>query len=299
LHPLITTMNKFYGTGVAMVTPFHADGQIDYDALGKLITYLIDGGLEYLVSLGTTGESATLNSEERKKVWAFTAGAVNGRVGLVAGIGGNNTLEVVEQIKQFDTTGYDAILSASPQYNKPTQEGIYQHYKAIAENSPLPIILYNVPSRTASNVNADTVVRLARDFKNIIGIKEASGNFDQINQIMRDKPESFLMISGDDPITLPMMALGGVGVISVTGNALPRQTSDMVRHCLAGQFKAARIIHSQLIDFSRLMFVEGSPAGVKTALKSLNICGNTLRLPLVQVGKNTADKIIAETKKFM
>lgn len=281
------------------MTPFQADGQVDYDALGKLINYLIDGGLEYLVSLGTTGESATLNNEERKKVWAFTAKAVNGRIGLVAGIGGNNTLEVVEQIKRFDITGYDAILSASPHYNKPTQEGIYQHYKAIAENSPLPIILYNVPSRTGSNINADTVVRLAHDFKNIIGIKEASGNFDQINQIMRDKPESFLMISGDDPVTLPMMALGGVGVISVTGNALPRQTSDMVRLCLAGDFKAAQKIHSKLIDFTRLMFVEGSPAGVKTALKCLNICGDTLRLPLVQVSGPTAEKINAETRKFI
>jgi 4-hydroxy-tetrahydrodipicolinate synthase len=292
-------MNNFHGTGVAMVTPFQADGQIDYDALCKLINYLIDGGLEYLVSLGTTGESATLSNEERKQVWAFTARAVNGRVGLVAGIAGNNTLEVVEQIKQFDITGFDAILSASPQYNKPTQEGIYQHYKAIAENSPLPIILYNVPSRTGSNVNADTVVRLARDFKNIIGIKEAGGNFDQINQIMRDKPESFLVISGDDPVTLPMMALGAVGVISVTGNALPRQTSDMVRYCLAGDFKSAQKIHSQLIDFTRLMFVEGSPAGVKTALKHLGICGDTLRLPLVQVSNTTAAKIITETKKFV
>jgi 4-hydroxy-tetrahydrodipicolinate synthase len=292
-------MNKFHGTGVAMVTPFQANGQVDYDALGKLINYLIDGGLEYLVSLGTTGESATLSNEERKQVWAFTAKAVNGRVGLVAGIGGNNTLEVVEQMKQFDTTGYDAILSASPHYNKPTQEGIYQHYTAIAKNSPLPVILYNVPSRTGSNVNADTVVRLARDFKNIIGIKEAGGNFDQINQIMRDKPETFLVISGDDPVTLPMMALGAVGVISVTGNALPRQTSDMVRFCLAGDFKAAQKIHSQLIDFTRLMFVEGSPAGVKTALKQLGVCGDTVRLPLVQVSNNTATKIIAETKKFM
>ncbi|MFI5139541.1 MAG: 4-hydroxy-tetrahydrodipicolinate synthase [Sphingobacteriales bacterium] len=291
-------MNKFYGTGVAMVTPFQANGQVDYDALGKLINYLIDGGLEYLVSLGTTGESATLSAEERKQVWAFTSKVVDGRVGLVAGIGGNNTFEVVEQIKQFDTEGYDAILSASPHYNKPSQEGIYQHYKAIAENSPLPVILYNVPSRTGSNVSAETTVRLAHDFKNIIGIKEASGNFDQINQIMRDKPESFLMISGDDPITLPMIALGGVGVISVTGNALPRQTSDMVRLCLAGDFKAAQKTHSQLIDFTRLMFVEGSPAGVKTALKQLGICGDTVRLPLVQVSEATATKIIQETKKF-
>ena len=288
-------MNKFYGTGVAMVTPFQAAGQIDFDGLKKLIDYLIDGGVDYLVSLGTTGESATLNAEERKQVWAYTSKVVNGRAGLVAGIGGNNTYEVVEQIKQFDANGYDAILSASPHYNKPTQEGIYQHYKAIAENSPLPVILYNVPSRTGSNINADTVVRLAKDFKLIIGIKEASGNFDQINHIMRDKPDGFLMISGDDPVTLPMIALGAVGVISVTGNPLPRQTSDMVRFCLAGDFNAAQKAHSRLIDFTKLMFVDGSPAGAKTALKHLCICGDTVRLPLVQVNAHTAELIIKET----
>ncbi|TWJ04339.1 4-hydroxy-tetrahydrodipicolinate synthase [Mucilaginibacter frigoritolerans] len=291
-------MNKFYGTGIAMVTPFQADGKIDYEGLEKLINHLIAGGVEYLVSLGTTGESATLSSEERKQVFAFTSKIVKGRVALIAGIGGNNTAEVVETIKQFDITGYDAILSASPNYTKPTQEGIYQHYKAIAEATPLPVILYNVPSRTGSNVNADTVTRLANDFKNIIGIKEASGNFDQINQIMRDKPEGFLMISGDDPVTLPMMALGAVGVISVVGNALPRQTSDLVRLCLAGDFKAAQKPHSALIDFTRLMFVEGSPAGVKTALKHLNICGDTVRLALVQVSSGIAQRIIQETDKL-
>ena len=291
-------MSKFHGTGVAIITPFQADGQIDYDALSRLIDYLIDGGVEYIVSLGTTGESATLTNEERKQVWAFTAKAVNGRINVVAGIGGNNTAEVVEQLKQFDTTGYDAILSASPHYNKPTQEGIYQHYKAMAGNTTLPIILYNVPSRTGSNISAETVVRLAYEFKNIIGIKEASGNFDQINQIMRDKPESFMVISGDDPVTLPMMALGAVGVISVVGNALPRKTSDMVRHCLAGDFDAARPIHSALIDFIRLMFIEGSPAGVKTALKNLGVCDDYMRLPLVQVGNVTAGRIIEETTKL-
>jgi 4-hydroxy-tetrahydrodipicolinate synthase len=291
-------MNKFYGTGIAMVTPFQADGKIDYEGLEKLIDHLIAGGVEYLVSLGTTGESATLSSEERKQVFAFTAKVVKGRVALVAGIGGNNTAEVVETIKQFDTTGYDAILSASPNYTKPTQEGIYQHYKAIAEATPLPVILYNVPSRTGSNVNADTVTRLAHDFKNIIGIKEASGNFDQINQIMRDKPAGFLMISGDDPVTLPMIALGAVGVISVVGNALPRKTSDLVRLCLSGDFKSAQKTHSALIDFTRLMFVEGSPAGVKTALKHLNICGDTVRLSLVQVSSSIAQRIIQETDKL-
>jgi len=291
-------MNKFHGTGVAIITPFDAGGQVDYDGLRNLVNYLIDGGIDYIVSLGTTGESATLSHEEKKKVWAVTAEAVAGRISLVAGIGGNNTAEVVEHVEQFNVKGYDAILSASPAYNKPTQEGIYQHYKAIAENSPLPIILYNVPGRTASNISAETTVRLARDFKNIIGTKEASGNFDQFNEIMRDKPDDFLFISGDDPITLPMIALGAVGLISVIGNALPRQLSDMIRLCLKGDFKGAQPGHYQLIDFTRLMFVEGNPAGVKIALKHLGICGDTVRLPLVQVSPATAEKIIAETQKI-
>jgi 4-hydroxy-tetrahydrodipicolinate synthase len=284
-------MNKFHGTGVAMVTPFQADGQVDYDALKKLIDHLIDGGIDYLVSLGTTGESATLNKEEKKQVFAFTAKTVNKRVLLVAGIAGNNTLETVAEIKAFDTTGYDAILSASPHYNKPTQEGIYQHYKAIAEATPLPIILYNVPSRTGTSVNAETTVRLATDFKNIIGIKEASGNFDLLNQLMRDKPEDFLVISGDDPISLPMIAMGAVGVISVVGNALPRQFSDMIKKCLAGDYKGAQPAHYNMIEFTRLMFAEGSPAGVKSALKHLGVCGDTLRLPLVPVSESAAEDI--------
>jgi len=286
----------FHGTGVAMVTPFDAQGQVDYAGLENLINYLIDGGVNYLVSLGTTGESATLSKDEKKKVWAFTAEKVNKRVNLVAGIGGNNTLEVVKEVKEFDTTGYDAILSASPHYNKPIQEGIYQHYKAIAEAAPLPIILYNVPGRTGSNMSAETTVRLARDFKNIIAIKEASGNFEQFNQIMRDKPADFLFISGDDPVTLPMMAMGAVGVISVVGNALPKQFSGMINTCMTGDFKAAHEAHYQLIEFTRLMFAEGSPGGVKTALKQLGVCGDALRLPLVQVSESTASKIEAELK---
>ena len=291
-------MNKFYGSGVAMVTPFQADGQIDYEGLRNLIEHLIDGGVQYLVSLGTTGESATLNAQERKQIWAFTAEVVNKRVNLVAGIGGNNTHEVVEQIKEFDTNGYDAILSSSPHYNKPTQEGIYQHYKAIAQVASLPVILYNVPSRTGSTISAETTVLLARDFKNIIGIKEASGNFDLFNQLMRDKPEDFLFISGDDPVTLPMMALGAVGVISVIGNALPKQLSTMVQLLLKNDFKAAQKVHSSLIEFTRLMFIEGNPAGVKSALKHLGICGDGVRLPLVPVSSGTAAAIIQETKKL-
>jgi 4-hydroxy-tetrahydrodipicolinate synthase len=291
-------MSTFYGTGVAMVTPFQADGQVDYSGLKSLINYLIDGGVDYLVSLGTTGESATLNKDEKQKVFEFTAETVNKRVPLVAGIGGNNTYETVEQIRTFNIAGFDAILSASPHYNKPNQEGIYQHYQAIAENAALPIILYNVPSRTGSTISAETTVRLAHNFKNIIGIKEASGSFDIFSQIMRDKPADFLLISGDDAVTLPMIALGAVGLISVTGNALPRQTSDLVRACLAGDFATARKLHSQLIEFTRLMFVDGSPAGVKTALKQVDICGNTVRLPLVQVNSKIAEAIISETQKL-
>lgn len=292
-------MNRFYGTGVAIVTPFQADGQVDYAGLEALVNNLIENGVEYLVSLGTTGENATLSAEEKQKVWEKTAAFNAGRVGLVAGIAGNNTAEVADQIKNFNIKGYDAILSASPAYNKPSQEGIYQHYKAIAEVSPLPILLYNVPSRTGSNISAETTVRLAKDFKNIIGTKEASGNFDQLNQIFRDKPENFLVISGDDPITLPMIALGGVGVISVVANAIPKQFADMVRLCLKGDFAAAQKEHSKFIDFTRLMFVEGSPAGIKTALKTAGICGDTLRLPLVQVSEATAAKIAAETKTIL
>jgi len=292
-------MNIFYGTGVAMVTPFQADGQVDYEGLKNLIEHLIDGGVQYLVSLGTTGESATLNADERKQVWSFTAQVVNKRVPLVAGIGGNNTHEVVEQVKEFDINGYSAILSSSPHYNKPTQEGIYQHYKAIAQVAPLPVILYNVPSRTGSTIAAETTVRLARDFKNIIAIKEASGNFDLFNQLMRDKPEEFLVISGDDPVTLPMMALGAVGVISVIGNALPKPLSAMVQLLLNNDYKQAQKTHSSLIEFTRLMFVEGNPAGVKNALKHLGVCGETLRLPLVPVSSGIAEAIKKETQKLV
>lgn len=291
-------MNKFYGTGVALITPFNADGTVDYDGLRSLINHLIDGEVEYLVSLGTTGEASTLNKEEKKKIWAFTAEVNNGRLPLVAGIGGNDTAAVVNNIKTFEANGYDAILSASPYYNKPTQEGIYQHYKAISENSALPVLLYNVPGRTASNVSPETTCRLAADFKNIIGTKEASGNFDQFNQIMRDKPADFLLISGDDPVAMPMIALGAAGVISVIGNALPKQLSDMIRLALNGDYKAAQPKHFSLIEFTRMMFAEGNPAGVKAALKHLGICDDHVRLPLVQVSESLKKAIITETDKI-
>jgi len=291
-------MNKFQGTGVALVTPFNTDGSVDYNGLKNLINHLVDGGIDYLVSLGTTGETATMTKDEKKKVWAYTAEINNNRLPLVAGIGGNNTLSVAEDIKSFDTAGYSAILSVSPYYNKPTQEGIYQHYKYLAEISPLDLILYNVPGRTGSNMSAETTCRLAYDFKNIIATKEASGSFDQFNQIMRDKPADFLLISGDDPVTLPMIALGAAGIISVIGNALPKQFSDMVKLCLAGDYKAALPAHLSLIEFTRLAFAEGNPAGIKAALKHLGVCGDTVRLPLVKASESLEKSIIAEIEKL-
>lgn len=291
-------MNKFYGTGVAMVTPFKADGSVDFPGLKKLIDHIIDGGVEYLVSLGTTGETATLTKEEKQDIWDFTIETVAGRVPLVAGIGGNNTSEIVETLRNFNPEGFDAILSVSPYYNKPSQEGIYQHYKAVAEASPLPIILYNVPGRTGSMVSAETIIRLANDCKNIIAVKEASGNFDQFNKIAKEKPEDFILISGDDPITLPMIALGAVGVISVVGNALPKAFSTMVRMCLAGNFVEAQPLHYSLLEFTNLCFVEGNPAGVKSALKQLKVCDDYVRLPLVPVSSTTKDKIAKELSQF-
>jgi len=291
-------MKRFHGTGVALVTPFNADGSVDYEGLKNLINYQIDGKVEYLVSLGTTGEASTLNKDEKKKIWAYTAEVNNGRVPLVAGLGGNNTAELVEQIKAFEANGYEAILSASPYYNKPTQEGIYQHYKAVSEASALPVILYNVPGRTASNMSAATTCRLATDFENIIAIKEASANFDQFNEILRDKPADFLLISGDDPAALPMIALGAVGVISVLGNALPRKYSDMIRLCLQGDFATAAPLHLSMVELTRMIFAEGNPAGVKAALKHLGVCGDAVRLPLVTVSAALAQQIIAEVKSL-
>lgn len=288
-------MNKFHGTGVALVTPFNADGTVDYTGLKNLINHLVEGKVEYLVSLGTTGEASTLNKSDKKKIWEFTAEINNGRLPLVAGIGGNDTAELAQSIKDFEVNGYDAILSASPYYNKPTQEGIYQHYKAVSEASALPVFLYNVPGRTGSNVSPETTCRLANDFKNIIGTKEASGSFDQFNQILRDKPADFMLISGDDPVAMPMIALGAVGVISVVGNALPQQLSDMIRLCLNGDFKAAAPLHLDLIEFTRLIFAEGNPGGVKAALKQLGVCDDHVRLPLVQVTDALRKAIIAET----
>jgi 4-hydroxy-tetrahydrodipicolinate synthase len=292
-------MNKFHGTGVAIVTPFNEDKTVDYNGLKNLINYLIEGKVDYLVSLGTTGEASTLTHDEKESIWAYTAEINNGRLPLVAGIGGNDTAAVSASIKAFEHHGYDAILSASPNYNKPTQAGIYQHYKAISESSALPVMLYNVPGRTASNMSPETTCRLAHDFSNIIGTKEASGSFDQFNQIMRDKPADFMLISGDDPVALPMISIGAVGVISVIANALPFQLSEVVRQALNGQFAAALPLHLALIEFTRLMFAEGNPAGVKSALKQLNVCGDKVRLPLVKASSELEAKIIEQIGRIV
>jgi 4-hydroxy-tetrahydrodipicolinate synthase len=291
-------MNELHGAGVALVTPFNADGTVDFDSLAKLIDYQINSGMNYLVSLGTTGEVATLSKDERKRIWDFTVKQVNARVPLVAGIGGNNTAEMVEQIKNFDPDGFCAILSVSPYYNKPVQEGIYQHYKAIAEASPLPIILYNVPGRTGSNMTPATTIRLAKDFKNIVATKEASGSFAQFNEILRDKPKDFLLISGDDPATLPMMALGAVGIISVVGNAYPAQISKLAALCTAGNYAEARSIHNSLLEITDLCFVEGNPCGVKYILQELGIGQDYVRLPLIPVSATTQTAIKEEMQKI-
>jgi len=274
---------RFAGTGVAVVTPFQADGTVDLPSLTKILEHLIDGQVNYLVMLGTTGESATLDHKEKQQIFSHTCGITAGRLPLVAGIGGNDTSRVLEDIQGFDLTGYSAILSVSPYYNKPSQEGIYRHYQAVAAASPLPVILYNVPGRTSMNMTADTTLRIARDCPNVIGTKEASGNLDQIMRILRGKPEGFEVISGDDAITLPMIALGATGVISVIGNAYPKIFSDMVRKCLAGNFHAARPDHFRLLEAIDTLFAEGSPSGIKAYMHEMGLCENQFRLPVVPV----------------
>lgn len=286
-------LQKFTGTGVALVTPFQDDDTIDFVALKNVIEHVIKGGVEYVVSMGTTGESVTLSEVERFSIIDFTVKTAAGRVPVVAGFGGNNTQEIVSSIKRYSFAGVDGILINSPYYNKPSQEGICQHYLAIDAIAPLPIIIYNVPGRTSSNIEAETTLRLSRDSKHIIGIKEASGNFMQCMKIIRDAGENFLVISGDDPITLPFIATGMRGVISVVANAYPKQFSEMVRLCLQGEYNAALKPHLQLLEFTELIFKEGSPAGVKCAMKHLNVCGEKVRLPLWKVSDTLRDKIYA------
>jgi 4-hydroxy-tetrahydrodipicolinate synthase len=288
----------FHGTGVAIITPFRKDGSIDFKALEKLIEHLVKGKVEYIVALGTTGESATLSKEEKAAVTEHILDVVNGRIPVVKGIGGNNTAEVIHAIEHAELKGIEAILSVSPYYNKPSQQGIYEHYAAISAASHLPIILYNVPGRTNSNITADTTLRLANDFDNIIGVKEASGNFAQIMQIIKYKPKDFLVISGDDLITLPMIACGANGVISVIANAWPKDFSEMTRQALKGNFAEAAKLHYKLTDITDLLFTDGSPGGVKAALEIMGICSNNLRLPLVPVNKKVYSSLQEEIKKY-
>lgn len=282
---------NFKGTGVAIVTPFTPSGEVDYNALTKLVEHLIKGKVEYLVVLGTTGETATLTSEEKDKVVAHVIKVTKKRVPLVLGVGGNNTMELVKKLKTADLSAFSAILSVSPYYNKPSQEGIYQHYKAIAKASPLPIILYNVPGRTASNMAWDTTIRLAKEFKNIIAIKEASGNIEQCMKIIKHRPSGFLVISGDDNLTLPMIACGGDGVISVVANAYPKDFSDMVRSALKYDLKTAQKLHYKLMEITEQLFADGNPGGIKTVLELKKIATSTVRLPLVEPNANVKAKL--------
>ncbi len=291
-------MKSFIGTGVALITPFKKDLSVDVEALKNIVKFNIDGGVEYLVVLGTTAETATLSKEEQTLVKQTIIDANNGKLPLVLGVGGNNTLEVVSQLNADNLKGFDAILSVSPYYNKPTQEGIYQHFKMIAENSPLPIIIYNVPGRTASNMLPSTVVRLANDFKNIIGIKEAAGDMVQAMELIRSTPNDFLVISGDDIITLPLVLAGGAGVISVIGEAFPKEFSEMVRLGLKREVDAAYKIHYKLTDAINMIFEQGNPGGVKEVFKHLGLCENYLRLPLVNVNEDLSNRLANFVKNF-
>ncbi len=289
------TKHTFSGTGVAIVTPFLENGELDKESLENLIAHLVNGGVNYLVVLGTTGENSTLFKEEKQEIFSLVNKFNNGKCILVAGIGGNDTRAVINAFNEFDITGYSAILSVSPYYNKPSSEGLFQHYKAISEASPLPMIMYNVPGRTGMNVNAETTLRIARACKNIIATKEASGSVEQIMQIIKDKPVGFEVISGDDGLTLPLMACGAIGVISVVANAFPKQFSEMVNHCMDGDFASARPIHEKFLPIINSLFAEGSPSGVKAYLNEMGIVKNTFRLPVVGVGAALKEKI----KKLM
>lgn len=284
-------MQSFIGTGVALVTPFKKDFSVDTGALTRITNYVIEGGVEYLVILGTTAESATLNAEEKEIVIQTIVAANNSRVPMVLGVGGNNTAKVVEELKTRDLSPFAAILSVSPYYNKPTQEGIYQHFKAVSEASPIPIIVYNVPGRTSSNMLPTTVIRLANDFKNIIGIKEAAGDIVQAMKLIQTKPEGFLVISGDDMITLPMVLAGGSGVISVIGEGFPKEFSEMVRLGLNKKVDEAYKLHYKLADSIDMIFEQGNPAGIKEVFKHRGLSENTVRLPLVNVDENLSVRL--------
>ena len=284
---------KLRGMGVALITPFKEDGSVDYAALLRLVDYQLQNNTDFLCVLGTTAETPTLTADEKKRITQLVIERVNGRIPILLGVGSNCTQTVIDTLKQDDMTGVDAVLAVVPYYNKPSQEGIYQHYKAIAESTDLPVVLYNVPGRTGVNMTAETTLRLARDFKNIIAVKEASGNITQMDDIIKNKPENFNVISGDDGITFPLLTLGAVGVISVIGNAFPREFSKMVRLALQGDFEHALPIHHQFAELFKLLFVDGNPAGVKAILNAMGLIENRLRLPLVPTRITTFEKMRA------
>ncbi|HSV87348.1 MAG TPA: 4-hydroxy-tetrahydrodipicolinate synthase [Bacteroidales bacterium] len=290
--------SNYRGAGAAIVTPFHKEGQIDFKSFEKLIEHLIGNGIRYIVFMGTTGESVTLNHDEKQAIISMAVELVDSRVPVVIGVGGNNTQEVVNNLRCIDFDGVDAIMSVSPYYNKPQQKGIYLHFKTIAGICPVPVIIYNVPSRTGSNITAETTLQLAHEVPNIIAIKEASRDMVQCSRIIRDKPKDFLVISGDDVTALPFMALGGDGVISVIANALPSEFSAMVNYCLEGNFGAARELNMKLLDITETIYAEGSPSGIKALLYSQGLCQNAVRLPLVKVSKTLQLNLANLLKSF-
>ena len=291
-------MQKFVGTGVALITPFKEDLTVDFDALVKLVNFNIDNGINYLVINGTTAESATISKEEKLRVIALIVKTNAGRVPLVLGIGGNNTLEVIKEIQATDLSNIDGILSVVPYYSKPTQEGFYQHFKALAAVSDVPIILYNVPGRTAKNMSAGTTIRLANDFENIVGIKEAGNNMQQYLELLKNKPTDFLIISGDDDLALGITLAGGSGVISVIGQAYPKEFSTLINCGLEGKNKEGYAIHFKMMAIIDAIFEENNPAGIKTVLQALEICVNTVRLPLVKASAQLEEKIVRFVKSF-
>ena len=287
--------NRLRGTGVALVTPFTASLEIDYDALGKVIDYVIKDGVEYVVTLGTTGETPTLRKDEKTAIVNYTYDKVNSRIPVVVGVGGNSTREVIEDLESIPLEKATAVLSASPYYNKPSQEGLFQHYKAIAAATVKPIMLYNVPGRTGRNIDADTVLRLAREVDNIAGLKEAGGDMAQCMKILRDKPEDFFVVSGDDALALPQIACGMEGVISVAANSFPKTFSDMVRYALKADFKNAKALNDKLIDAYEVMFAENNPAGVKAFMTELGLLGNFFRLPVTPL----SSALYAKAKAYL
>jgi len=287
--------NKLKGTGVAIITPFKIDAEVDYDALGKLIDFIIGNGVEYMVTLGTTGETPTLSKKEKQEIVRFTLEKINNRVPVVVGIGGNNTGDVIANLSDFPLEKITAVLSTSPYYNKPSQEGIFQHYQALSEASPIPVILYNVPGRTGSNISAETTIRLAKECKNIAGIKEASGNMIQCMHILKNKPADFLVVSGDDHVALPLIACGMDGVISVAANCFPKDFSELIRLALRNDFANAAKLQYKLLEGYDLLFVENNPAGVKAFLHEMKFIENKLRLPLVPLSASIHQKV----KDFM